>query len=312
MHLYHKEEILKIIDLPFFMEEIEKGLVAFSQKKTILSPIGFLHFDHPVADVHMKSGAMTEDDFYVVKIASSFYENPKKGLPSSNGLMLLFSQKTGELLAILMDEGLLTDIRTGLVGAIAAKYPANKEIHKIGVIGTGTQAKEQLRCLQYVTSCREVCVWGRNKKHAEALKNDPLLAAFHISIASSIDQLAQECRLIVTTTPSSQPLLFGHQIFPGTHITAVGADGKGKQEIDASAFEKADYICTDSYAQSLQYGDFSYVQQPEKFKVLELGNVISQPPIRNNDAITIADLTGVAITDLQIAKAALLKLCSFS
>lgn len=183
---------------------------------------------------------------YVVKIASGFYENPALGLASSNGAMLLFSQKTGELIAILLDEGRLTDLRTGLAGAIAAKYLAPSSITKIGIIGTGTQAKEQLFHLQYVTSCRDVLIWGRDPIKAKIFASDPNLKNFSTSIARNIEELTQNCNLIVTTTPSSNPLIFAHQLQPGTHITALGADDVGKQELDASVFARADLIVVDS------------------------------------------------------------------
>ncbi|MDE3055671.1 MAG: deaminase [Verrucomicrobiota bacterium] len=300
--IYTKEKILQAIDPLLILEEIERGLVCYSQKQTITSPIGFLHFDEPPADVHIKSGAILDNDLYVVKIASSFYENPAKNLPSSNGLMLLFSQKTGELLAILQDEGYLTDLRTGLAGAIAAKYLCTGKVEKIGILGTGTQARHQLQALQWVTSCRQVLVWGRNAMRAGAFCRDPDLANFQISAAKSIDQIAEQCNLIVTTTPSSHPLLFGHQIRPGTHITAVGADGPGKQEIDSSLFERADLIAVDSYAQCRQYGDLSHVDPAATLPLIELGELIARKP-QQNLSITIADLTGVAVEDLQIAKA---------
>src|SRR4029077_9953991 len=134
---------------------------------------GFMRFKNPPGDVHVKSGYIPGDDLYVIKIASGFYDNSKIGLPSSNGLMLLFSQKTGALQAILLDEGRLTDLRTALAGAICAKYLAPKQVDCIGIIGNGTQAKQQLLNLQFVTSCREVIVWGRDPTKTLAFIEDP-------------------------------------------------------------------------------------------------------------------------------------------
>jgi ornithine cyclodeaminase len=130
MKIYTKHEIEQAIDIPYFIEEIEKGLCLASQGKFSNALVSFMHFEAPRGDVHIKSGAFLEDEMYVVKIASSFYDNPRLGLPSSQGAMLLFSQKTGELVAILLDEGRLTDLRTGLAGAIGAKYLAPSPITK--------------------------------------------------------------------------------------------------------------------------------------------------------------------------------------
>ena len=304
-NVWTKEQIKNGIDPKICISEIEKGFVAYSQNRTTIAPVSSLTFQAPPADVHIKSGTMEGSDFYVVKIASGFYDNPKIGLNSSNGLMILFSKKTGELEAVLLDEGMLTDTRTAIAGAIAAKHMAKKKIQKIGIIGTGIQAREQLYYLQFVTDCRNAMVWGRDKEKVEKYVNDEKLSSFSIDAALSIDELAEQCDLIVTTTPSTKALLFGAQIQPGTHITAVGADHQGKQELDASVFEKADLICVDSLLQCSKYGDYSHALHLGLKNVMELGTLIANPPHREEDAITVADLTGVAFQDLQIATAVL-------
>lgn len=116
MKIYTKNEIEQAIDIPFLIQEIENGLRLASEGKVINAPVSFLHFESPKGDVHIKSRAVFDGDMYVVKIASGFYENAHLGLPSSNGAILLFSQKTGELISILLDKGRLTDLRTGLRG----------------------------------------------------------------------------------------------------------------------------------------------------------------------------------------------------
>ncbi len=304
MKILTRKQIETAIDVPLLLAEMEKGLVAYSEKKTQLAPVSFLHFDAPPGDVHIKAGAIRGDDLYVVKIASGFYDNPKHGLPSSNGVMLLFSQVTGELQAILCDEGRLTDIRTGLAGAICAKYCAPKQVERIGIIGTGTQAREQLFHLQFVTACRDVLVWGRSQEKAFIFAKDPYLAGFNIRCANSIEELAQHCNLIVTATASTEPLLFGHQLMPGTHVTAVGADDVGKQELDSSVFTAADLIVVDSLEQCRNIGDLSHTKEKIGDKpVVELGAFIKDAQVREAPWITIADLTGIAVEDLQVAKA---------
>jgi ornithine cyclodeaminase len=145
------------------MAEIEQGFVAYSQGRAVVPPIGELIMQDPPGEVHIKYGYITGDDYYVIKIASGFFQNPKLDLPSSNGLMLVFSQKTGTLEAVLLDEAHLTDIRTAVAGAIAAKYLAPSIIDRIGIVGTGVQARLQLEYLAPVTDCRDVLVWGAAK-----------------------------------------------------------------------------------------------------------------------------------------------------
>ncbi len=95
MQIYTKEQIETAIDIPYLIAEIEKGLTLYSKEKAIIASSSFLHFKTAPGDVHIKSGAIIDEDLYLVKIASGFYDNP-------NGLMLLFSQKTGELKAIIL------------------------------------------------------------------------------------------------------------------------------------------------------------------------------------------------------------------
>ncbi len=303
MKVLSLSEIEEAINYEHILKKIEDGLVAYTKKEASLAPVSFLHFHDLPADVHIKAGASRHTEYYVVKIASSFYRNPEKGLPSSNGMMALFSKNTGELVAVLHDEGKLTDIRTGIAGAIATKHIGPKCVEQIGIIGTGTQARHQLHALQCVTSCTKVLVWGRDPKKGGVFLNDFKNSPFQIQYVSDLQKVVSECNLLITTTPSSSPLLFGEDIMPGTHITAVGTDGKGKQELDASVFEVAEHIVVDSFSQCSEYGDLSYATNKTQARAKELGQVISNPLLRTSQSITVADLTGIAIEDLMIAQA---------
>ena len=184
------KSVLPAIDLT---SEIEAGFVAYSHGQSVVPPVGELVMHDPPGDVHIKYGYLTGDDYYVIKIASGFYENPKLGLPSSNGLMLLFSQKTGELGAVLLDEGYLTDVRTAVAGAIAAKYLAPSRVDRIGVVGTGVQARLQLEYLKPVTDCRDVLVWGRGETTLRAYASDMEAQAFSVRTTREAGELVRSC-----------------------------------------------------------------------------------------------------------------------
>ena len=140
MHVVRKADIEAALAHVDVAGAIAEGFVAYSNGRTVVPPVGELRFDAPPGDVHIKYGYVRGGETYVVKIASGFYENPLIGLPSSNGLMLVFAQKTGELRAVLLDEGLLTDVRTAAAGAVAAKHLAPPDVRAIGIVGTGIQA----------------------------------------------------------------------------------------------------------------------------------------------------------------------------
>jgi len=161
----HRKEITAIVENLDVVAAMEEGFIQYSKGNTVVPPVGELLFEDPKGDAHIKYGYIKNDDYYVVKIASGFYDNAKLGIPSSQGLMVLFDQKTGVPKAVLLDEGYLTDIRTAAAGALAAKYFAPKEITGIGIVGTGIQARLQLKYLQTITSCDVVWIWGRNTNH---------------------------------------------------------------------------------------------------------------------------------------------------
>ena len=299
------QEYLKTIDsIPL----IEEGFVAYSSRKAVIPPIGELLFENPPGEVHIKYGYLKETPYYVIKIASGFYENPKLGLRSSQGLILLFSQRTGELLAILLDDGHLTDVRTTVASMITLKYLAPENVSAIGIIGTGTQARLQLEFLHQVSDCRNIIIWGRNKSSCLAFQKDFQNSSFNIRLANSISFLAQSCSVIITTTPSTIPLLQYKDLNPGTHITAIGSDTSEKIELSPLIIKNADLVISDSISQSQSRGE---VYQARKHgtlnenKLIELGTLIQNPSQGrvNDKQLTVADLTGVAVQDIMIATA---------
>ncbi len=294
---------LKSVDL---IPLIEQGFVAYSSRRAVVPPVGELIFEDPPGDVHIKYGYIKGQPYYVIKIASGFYHNTKLGLSSSQGLMLLFSQTTGELLAILLDEGYLTDIRTVIASMITVKYLAPSKVDCVGIVGTGMQAKLQLQYLSKVCDCKNIMVWGRNFENALAYQKHFCNTDFKITIAPTTSELAQNCNLIITTTPSRQPLLSASQIRKGTHITALGSDTSEKIELAPEIIKSADLVVSDSIAQSNSRGEAYQARNHDCLdttKLIELGALIQNPSLRrkNDQQITIADLTGVAVQDIMIA-----------
>jgi len=307
------DEIKRLIDIPQLIQEIEAGFVLYSEDKVVVPPVGFLHFDQPPGDVHIKYGYVTGDDFYVLKMASGFYNNAELGLSVADGLILVFSQQTGHLELILLDECWLTDMRTAAAGAVAAKHLAADSIHHIGIVGTGVQARLQLELLKDVVDCQSCFIWGRDANKAQGMIDDlqarEAIRAWGLDLkaVTEIDELVSECKLIVTTTSAREPLIRADQVQKGTHITAMGSDDHGKQELEAEVLAKADRVVADSVSQCVDHGEcFHAVKDKmiEEGAILELGNVIKNPELgrTGEDQITVADLTGVAIQDIQIAK----------
>lgn len=284
--------------------EIEQGFRAYSEGRVVVPPVGEMMLER--GEVHIKYGFIREDEFYIIKIASGFYQNPEMGLPSGNGLMLVFKQMTGEPVSILLDEGHLTDVRTAAAGAVAAKYLAPSKVKRIGIVGAGVQGKMQLMYLKQIVKCRNVLVWGINEEELFAYKTEMEREGFILGTTLDSKDILKTCNLIVTVTPSKEPVIKFPDLQPGTHITCIGSDTPLKQEVDPEILNNADIITTDSLEQCVQRGEIYKAIESGFLKienVTELGNIISgTSPARISDyQLTVADLTGLAVQDIIIA-----------
>lgn len=300
--IFTRDEIESVIQREEVLTAVEAGFVLYSLGEVNVPPTSQLQFSAPPGDVHIKVGHIDGEPFYVVNVASGFVQNASiYGLPNSDGLMLLYRRETGELQAILLDHGLLTDIRTAAAGAIAAKYLAPRHITSVGIVGTGIQARLQLEWLASVIDCDDVVVWGRSSERLDSYLAE-MGKRFNITPTQEMSYLTDRCNLIITTTASTAPLLFTEQINPGTHITAIGADMIGKQELDPRILYSADLVVADSISQCIEYGEISHASEMV-LRVTELGSVIDNPFLqRQHDGqITVADLTGVSVQDVKIA-----------
>ena len=304
--VYSRQQIQRVIRPLEVIAAMERAFVAYSNGEAVIPPVGQLDFEDPPGDCHIKYGYLKHGSTFTVKIATGFWKNPERGLASSNGVVLVFSSETGELLTIFQDEGYLTDMRTAAAGAVAAKYLAPRELDCIGILGAGMQAKLQLEYLREVTACRRVKLWARSVDRARALT----VPGFDIQVVESPTQLAATARLIVCVTASRRWLLGAADVKPGTHITALGADGGGKQELEPTLVALAKIRAVDSLSQCSKYGDSSFALEKGLIRMqdlVELGQVIQDPSLRRESEqdISIADLTGVAVQDMAIAELAL-------
>ena len=305
MHDLNKAQIMELFQFDGAARVISEAYVASSSGHVQTGDVVHLSFPESNGDCHVKSGHILHTDTYVIKIASGFYDNPSKGLPSSNGMMLAFSATSGEPVAILRDEGWLTDMRTGLGGAIATKALANEDAEKVLIIGSGIQARFQAKCLASLMPSRSFNfnIWGRNEDAVKVLVEELRGQSLNADVAKNLDEQVSLADIIITTTPATSALFGDNLVKPGTHITAIGADTHGKQELPTSLIESASLLVCDMMSQSLNHGEFQVINDTNLSQnVLELGNILSNScagRTSDND-ITIADLTGIAAQDIAI------------
>ncbi len=308
MKILDLEQIKACLEIDAAIDAIEQGYIAYSEKRAIVPPVGHLGFTDPEGDCHIKYGYIEGDDFFVIKVAHGFYGNQAAGLPGSTGMMLVCGARSAEFKALLLDDCYLTDVRTAIGGLIAARLLAPERISAIGIVGTGVQARMQLELLKKLTGTREVHVWGRSPDAADACVRDMQGAGFAAERARSPGDIADRCNLIVTVTAAREPLLPADRIRPGTHITAVGADAPGKQELDPEICKRADIVAVDSRSQCVDHGEVAHALSGAlvaEDRLIELGEMLLRPELgrSSQDQVTVADLTGVAVQDIQIAKA---------
>ena len=303
-----KKQIMALFDFDAAAKRIKKAYVASAQGEVQTGDVVHLAFPEAQGDCHVKSGHIAGTDNYVIKIASGFYDTPSQGLPSSNGMMLAFSATTGEPRAILRDEGWLTDMRTGIGGALATRALARADATEVLIIGAGIQARLQAMCLAKLMPERALNfhIWGRNAAAAEALTADLTAAGHSSQVALDLNKAVGTADIIITTTTSTAPLFADGLVRKGTHVTAIGADCPGKQELPTDLVATASLRVCDMARQSLNHGEFQTASRANAaLEVTEMGHILSgsQAGRMSQDDITIVDLTGIAAQDIAITQA---------
>jgi ornithine cyclodeaminase len=303
-----ESEIRKVLNYRETIPAIEKSFADYSSGKAVVPNVINLDISPFQGEVHVKSAYIVGENFYVIKIASGFYLNPSAGLPVGNGMMLLYEAKTGLLHCLMFDNGFITEMRTGAAGAVAAKHLAKSRLNKIGIIGSGSQARFQLQALLEVRSAEEVWVWSRQEAHAEKYIQDMRsIFSAKFRMAKSKEEAVRESDLLITVTPSRAPLVRAEWVGRGTHITAVGSDGPEKRELEAGVLAKADKIFCDSISQCSRLGEVHHALEEKAISVEkisgELGQIVfgEKTGRTHENEITVADLTGLGVQDAAAA-----------
>lgn len=262
-------------------------------------------------EFHVKTALIDGIPHVAVKIASGFYDNPAQGLPSGSGLMAVFDATTGFPVALLLDNGFLTDIRTGAAGAIAADALAPRGFTTVGLIGSGLQARYQVRCLRCVRGFSRIVAWSPDRSHVDTYVREMRDEGFDATAAATPEAVCRAADVIITATPARQPLVRAEWLRPGHHVTALGSDSPGKQELEAACLARADLLVVDRLTQCASFGELRHALDAGLFRPdrvhAELGEIVAGLKRGRTTAeqITIADLTGVGFQDTAIASKAI-------
>lgn len=290
------------------LEAVEEGFASLARGEVIVPPPMNIDVPERQAEIHVRTAYARGLPGFAVKIASGFGINATRGLPPSSGLMVLLSAETGFPLAVLLDNGYLTDVRTAVAGAIAAKHLARTEVPVIGIVGTGDQARYQVRALRLVRDVRRVVVYGRRREAAEAYAQEMSEELqVPVDVAVAVADLVAASDLVVTTTGSRAALIEAGDVRAALHITAIGSDGPGKQELDPRILGRADKVVCDLRSQCARLGELQHALRAgilaDDAPVLELGDLVTglKPGRTSDSELTVCDLTGLGIQDTSIA-----------
>ncbi|MBB2750811.1 UNVERIFIED_ORG: ornithine cyclodeaminase [Rhizobium aethiopicum] len=287
---------------------IEEAFAALATKAVAMPPILRLDIPDYRGEVDVKTAYVPGIEGFAIKISPGFFDNPKIGLPSTNGMMVLLSSRTGLVQALLLDNGYLTDIRTAAAGAVAAKHLSRENASVAAVFGAGMQARLQLEALTLVRPIRDARIWARDAAKAEGAAAE--LAArlgFPVTAIRDPREAISGADLVVTTTPSETPIIKAGWLEPGQHLTAMGSDAEHKNEIAPAVIAGAGLYVADSLKQTRRLGELHHAIDAGLIAAdavfAELGEIVAGrlPGRMSNDQITIADLTGTGIQDTAIA-----------
>ncbi|WP_338550448.1 cyclodeaminase [Roseovarius phycicola] len=287
---------------------IEQGFAALAGGGVEMPPIVSMGIHENNGEIDIKTAHISGAESFTVKMSPGFYDNPAMGLPTTNGIMVVFSAKTGQVEAVLLDNGYLTEARTAAAGAVAARHLARAEASRLCVIGAGAQAKLQAEAIHLVRPLTHVTVWARDlakaQKAAESISNTLGIEA---SASETVGEATQAADMIVTTTPAKTPLVLKDHIKPGQLVIAMGSDQDGKCEIDPALVAAADHYVPDRLSQTRVLGELraamaaGLVSETAQFP--ELGEVVigALPGYDAATSLTVCDLTGTGVQDTAVA-----------
>jgi len=308
MTILTEAELRKIVPLDLdAVACVENAFRALATLPVAMPPILRLDIPEHRGEVDVKTAYVPGIDGFAIKISPGFFDNPKLGLPSLNGMMVLLSARTGLVEMLLLDNGYLTDVRTAAAGAVAARHLAREDASVAAVFGAGVQARLQLEALKLVRPVTEARIWARDLAKAEAAAAQLSRSlAIPVKAIADAQRAADGADVLITTTPAERPILSAAWLQPGQHVTAMGSDSEHKNEIDPRAFRRVVYVA-DSLKQTRRLGELHHAiaagEASDTDEFAELGSVIAgiAPGRRSADDITLADLTGTGVQDTAIA-----------
>jgi ornithine cyclodeaminase/alanine dehydrogenase-like protein (mu-crystallin family) len=258
MLVVNEKQLRELVDVDAARQAVSEAFRALHRGEASLASVSTLYFDSPEGLAHIKAGRLHGDGLWTVKVAADL--DPGDGSPVRHGgAMLVLSAEDGSPVGVLLDNGFLTELRTGAAGAVAADLLARRDACTLAIVGAGSQARHQLQALLRVRGIERVRIASRTHERVSAFADEiGSQNGLVVEMCRSVEEAVQGTDIVVTTTPSKTALLEANWLEPGTHVTAVGADDPGKQELASDVLARAAVVAVDDRAQAARGGELRH------------------------------------------------------
>ena len=300
VRILREADVRAALDMGSCIDACADAFAAYSTGGAELPDVIHLNVPESEGEIHVKAGHLHGARYYAVKVASGFSAQDP---PAIDGLVMVFDAQHGAPAAFLLDNGFITDLRTGAAGGVAARHLAPERVATVAVLGTGGQVRQQLDALAVVRpGFADVRVWGRDADHAARCVADLVATYPGVHAVSTAEEAVRDADVVITCTAAREPLVRREWLKAGAHVTAVGSDGQDKQELDPAILEAADVLVVDSRDQCLRLGELQHAPG-QADRAVELGTICAGSASGRTDAaqLTVCDLTGLGVQDVAAA-----------
>lgn len=302
--LLNKSNVYSLLDLDKILTAVENGYKSFQLQKVVQPDFMSVVLPGTHTGFDFKAGMDLTGNYVTIKSSSGGYpDNPSLGLPTGMNVVYLYEASTSALKCIL-DGTYITGCRTAAAGAISIKYLARKNASSLAIMGSGNQARHQLRAALRVHPFKKISVWSYDFNHAATFAREMSRElSLDIKPCSSAKEAVSSADVIITTTRGRKgPIIRQEWLKAGTHIAAIGSDMPDKQELDTSILKNAKVVA-DSKNLCMKNGELHHAVESNVLTAdkihAEIGEIILglKPGRENDEEITVFDTVGMAIQD---------------
>ncbi len=306
--IVNQKEVPALLPMGECMEVMAAALAALARSEALLPLRSIMWLPEKLGALGMMPAYLKDANVLGLKVISVFPGNHGTEFDAHQGAVMLFEAKNGRPLAII-DATEITAIRTAATSGVATKLLAREDAWDLAILGSGTQAVKHLEAMLLAREIRRVRVWSRNPQNAARFaERESRLRGITVEVMPAAREAVEHADLICTTTSSSEPVLSGEWIAPGTHINAVGSSVPFARELDTAAVTQSRLFVDRRESTLNEAGDFLFPKKEGAIGDDHIQGEIGELLIgraggrRSAGEITLFKSLGLAIEDLASAQ----------